>query len=78
VTPWGATGKILSTRPTDPNDHNAGFDVEVELDTLIGKHTLTIHSAATSMADAPDDVRRKLYDVGVDLATAFQNKGSLK
>lgn len=74
---WGATGKVLSTKLTNPNDHRLGFDVEIELDTLIGKLKLTIHSNAPIMADSTDDVRQKLYDLGVDLATVFRSKGSL-
>jgi hypothetical protein len=78
VSVWGATGKVLSNRPTDPNDQKAGFEVEIELDGVIGKITLTKHSNAPTMNDAIEDVRRKLFDFGVDLAKAFDHPGSLK
>ena len=75
---WGATGKVLNNRPTDPNDPNARFDVEVEIDCILGKQVFTIHSNAPTMNDAIEDARRKLFEVGFDLAKAFEHAGSLK
>ena len=78
MTVWGASGKVLNNRPIDPNNPGAGFDVEIELDSVIGKQIFIIRSNEPTMNDAIEYARRKLYDVGFDLAKAFEHPGSLK
>ena len=70
-----ASGRIIQIVP---HKSGSGFDAEVELDCNIGTHTLIIYTSVTDIKDVPEDIRQKLYRLGVDLATAFQHANSLK
>jgi hypothetical protein len=61
-----------------PSASGIGFDAEVEIDGNIGIHTLTIYTSTTDIKDVPEEIRQKLYRLGVDMATAFQYANIVK
>lgn len=67
------SGKIVKIVPNSP-----GFDIEIELQTGIGPIQTTVQSSATDPNSAIEDIRKRLFNLGTELAFAFDHQGSLK